>query len=796
MASWNGPRGADPRPFSDRLVFKPLAVVLLIPVILIAGLLLSLVIAPPFVGVALGVKRIDAKLTALGADFTRIPRFPERSTIYADDGTTVLASVYLDNRELVRLKNVSKVTRNAVLAIEDSGFYTHGALNWSSLIRALVENAKAGEVVQGGSTITQQLVKNTLGLDPLDRSFERKFQELALAIRAEQKYTKAEIFELYLNQVYMGNGVWGIGTASQFYFGKPASKLSLTEGAMLAGMIRAPEYYDPLDRVVKARLRRNDVLNRMMGQGILSRRKGEHAKIQPLGIPKGTHKLEQKRPPYFVTYMVRQILENPNGEFNALGKSEKARRRRLFEGGLRITTTLDPQWQTYAESAANQPYAASIYTPPGGAHPDTSIVSVDASTGAIRTMLSGKSYRRDKLDLANQPHQPGSSFKPYILAAAFEQGIPPTQTYSSESPYYPPGGWPGSSCNCVENAEGPGNEGFIDLYRATTESVNVVFAQLIQDVGPSNVVEVAHRMGVTSDLPEVNALATGSVGITPLDQASGFQTLANGGIHCTPYTVDRILDDGGLVYEHRPDCTAAIRPAIAHQVTAMLQDVVASGTGTAANLYTWPTAGKTGTANANTNVWFVGFTRQVVTAVWVGSSGVPYSMGDVFGGTIAAPIWHSYMSRVMQGQPVEGFPSPPAPPQGPVPDVVGLNKPGAVQTLGNAGFRFQVEVVHSSAPKGQVVAQSPPGGSTLALGTSVTIRVSDGLGAATKVPTVTGLRAGNATSILQDAGYTVEATYKNVTDPQQDGVVLAQTPAAGTPADPGTTVLITVGRKG
>ena len=261
------PRGADPRPFNDRLVFKPLAVVLLVPIVVLSGALTAIILAPPFIGAAMGVMRVDAKLDALGADFTRIPRFPERSTIYANDATTPLATVYLDNRELVRLNNVSTPAKKAVLAIEDSGFYDHGALNWSSLLRAVIENARAGEVVQGGSTITQQLVKNTLGLDPLDRSFERKFQELALAIRAEEKYTKDEIFELYLNQIYLGNGVYGIGTAAKFYFKKPASELTLLEGATLAGMIRRPSFYDPLTHPNRTKIRRNDVLNRMIALG-------------------------------------------------------------------------------------------------------------------------------------------------------------------------------------------------------------------------------------------------------------------------------------------------------------------------------------------------------------------------------------------------------------------------------------------------------------------------------------------------------------------------------------------------
>jgi membrane peptidoglycan carboxypeptidase len=219
---------ADPRPVTDRISFKPVALLLLIPVILAAAGLTALLIAPPFAGAAFGVHELDRRLDAAGADFTKIPRFPQRSIIYANDGRTELARLYLDNREIVHLNEVSAVARKAVLAIEDSTFYEHGALNWTGLVRAMIENLKARDVVQGGSTITQQLVKNTLGLDPKDRSVERKFQEFALALRVEERYTKNRIFGMYLNQVYLGHGVYGIGTASEYYFHKPASELTLT----------------------------------------------------------------------------------------------------------------------------------------------------------------------------------------------------------------------------------------------------------------------------------------------------------------------------------------------------------------------------------------------------------------------------------------------------------------------------------------------------------------------------------------------------------------------------------------
>jgi membrane peptidoglycan carboxypeptidase len=793
----------DRRPINDRLYYKPVAILLLIPVIALGATLVAALLAPPFAGIAVGVRTIDARLARLGGDFTRIPKFPERSTIYANDGKTVLATVYLDNRELVKLKDISKVARKAVLAIEDESFYAHGALNFTSLARALVENARAGEIVQGGSTITQQLVKNTLGLDPTDRSLERKFQELALAMRVEQKYTKDEILELYLNQVYMGNGVYGFGTAAEFYFGKPAKRLSLTEGATLAGMIRAPEWYDPLDRPVKARVRRNDVLNRMMALGpeILTTARGERAKTRPLRLAEDVGKFRSKRPPFFVEYLRDQIIENPNGEFSGLGKTADARRRTLLEGGLSIISTFDANAHSIAQSIARRPYNVTPYHPPSKPAPDTAAVTIENETGAIELMLSGRNYRKEPTDLVLTAHEPGSSWKPFILAAAFEEGIPPTATYSSSSPAVFPeyraddrGPW------TVDNAEGSG-QGLVNLWTATEDSINAVFARLIIDVGPTLVDDVAQRvMGIDDkefDIPGVPSLATGSVGFSPLQMAQGYQTFANDGKHCQPYAVQSISKGREMLYEHEPSCKQVLDPDIAHQITAMLENVPRYGTAASAVTIesTWPVAGKTGTANENKAVWFVGYTKQLTTAVWVGSPGEPYSMGDVFGGTVAAPIWNAYMAQMMSGLPAIGFPEPPKPPTGPVPNVVGMKRVKAITTLGEAGFRVEASIVDSSAPKGVVISQAPSGGTVTDLGITVRIEVSNGVPPVAVVPRVVGLTPEKAASILKKAGFQVMTLEKVVEDKTKVGIVVFQQPGGSAQAEEGTTVTIYVGVK-
>jgi membrane peptidoglycan carboxypeptidase len=786
----------DPRSVHDRVSFKPIAVLLLVPVILATSILTAAILAPPFAVAGFGVNEIRSRLDALGAGFTRIPRFPERSTIYAADGS-VLTRVYLDNRVIVPLAAISPIAREAVLAIEDSDFFEHGALDWSSLIRAMIQNARAGEVVQGGSTITQQLVGSTLGATRFDQSIEGKLQELALAIRVEQQYSKAQIFELYLNQVYMGNGVYGFGTAARFYFRKSARRLTLLEGATLAGMVRAPEYYDPLDHPKKMLLRRNDVLNRMEGLGLISEARNDRLKAKPLTLPEDAGKLTRRHPPFFVTYLTNQMIENTSGEFTeSLGRTEKARRRMLYEGGLDIHTTLKPNWQAWAEEEARKPLSVGIYPPAGSPPPDVSIVTIDNRSGALKVILSGRNYRKDKLDLATTGHQPGSAFKPFVLAGAFQRGIPPTQTYSSSSPWCSPL-WDDED-HCVENAEGTGH-GTVDLWTATEDSINVVFAQLIFDVTPKVVANVAEQMiGMdprTEGFPEVASLATGSVAISPIDMATGYQTIANDGRHCDPYTVQSIERDGKVLLKHERTCSPVLKAGDAHLITKMLEAVPISGTAASAfgSWANWPVAGKTGTAQENTNVWFGGYTKQFTTVVWVGSPGNPYSMGHVFGGTVAAPIWVAYMSKVMQGLPAIGFPEPPKPPEGPVPSVIGMTKKEAITTLSEAGFRASVEIADSLSPKGQVFSQSPSGGSVVPLGTSVSVQISTGEPPQITMPRVVGMRGFGAQVLLESLGLKVTVVRVETGNKNKIGFVVDQDPPSQTLLIQGDTVTISVG---
>jgi membrane peptidoglycan carboxypeptidase len=789
----------DPRNRPFRLPITPFVPVLVAMVVIVASGLFALLLSPIVATVSYGVTRVDDRLDFLG-DCKKLAAFPQRSTVYAADGKTELATLYLDfNREVVRLHEVSEIARQAVLAIEDDGFYEHGALNFPSLVRAAVANLLRHEIVQGGSTITQQLVKLAV-LEDTSQTAARKFQEAAIANCLERKYTKDEILELYLNEVYMGNGVYGVGTAADFYFHSPASKLTLTQGALLAGMLQAPASFDPIAHPNAATRRRNQVIARMAELEWITPEKAAKAEASGLGVADnvGTQKLVQ--PPFIVRYIVGQILENADHEFDAFGRTERARTRTLYQGGLKITTTLNPDWQRAAEYAANQPWYIHPSNPNYGQSPDVAIVSVDNANGAIRTLLSGRNYAKDQIRLATAPRQPGSAFKPFTLVAAFEQDVPPGSVFSSRSPFHTPL-W-NNDCHCVSNAEGAGDSGYLNLWQATAESVNVVFAQLelSLDGQGTAVADAAVEMGIGDHLTGVPSITLGTEEVSPLEMAGAYQTLANDGAHCEPFAVARVLTaEGKPLYRHHLSCEQVIKPDIAHLVTAMLRGVLgAGGTGSRAALPGRPVAGKTGTTQDYSNAWFSGFTPQVSTAVWVGfpystDSMEPYFGQSVFGGTVAAPIWHNYMVRVMAGLPVQGFPAPPPPESGLVPRVVGSGSDHAQHELAEAHFTPRVETVASVEPKGTVIRQVPSAGATAPLGSLVTIFVSSGQVPQVVVPDVRGHSLKYAQKKLQNAGLGVAVVEKVVDDPADDGRVLAQSPKAGARVDKDSKVTLTVG---
>jgi membrane peptidoglycan carboxypeptidase len=786
-------------------VIAPLIPLVLVAVLAAFAAVVALVLLPVFGAAGVGVNAFRDRLDAAGVGQVRIPDFPETSTIYAADGS-VLAEIFLDeNRRYVKIHKIAQVAQDAVIAIEDDSFYEHGALNFPSLIRAAIANLVAGEIEQGGSTITQQLVKNVL-IDSPEQTFARKFQEAALAIRLERKMTKREILELYMNEAYYGNGAYGIEKAAETYFHTRASKLTLRQAALLAGMIRAPGAYDPVTNRAAATARRNLVLDRMTELGWADPDKVATAKASELGIANDVGVFKQKVEPFFVYYIRNLILDNEDGEFDAFGKTYKQRVHTLYQGGLEIYTSLDPDWQDYAQEAIiDSPYIDDAKN-----SPDASLVSVRATDGAIKAMLSGKNYRRDQLDLVwRGTRQTGSAFKPFTLVAAFENDFPQGKVYSSASPQCGLPGWI-SADGCVSNAEGGGDAGYLDLWGATQNSVNVVFAQLALDVGPENIVDAAHRMGITVGLDAVPAITLGVEEVPVMDMAASYATLANDGVHCDAWAVRKVEyagvpksapKDERLLYQHEARCKQVVEPEIAHLVTAMLQRVVCCGTGRAAALPGGrPVAGKTGTAQDYTNVYFAGYTPQVATAVWVGFSEGQKPMDSyygtsVFGGTVAAPIWQDFMERAMAGFPIEGFEAPPPPESGGVPAVVGLKLERAEEVLAEANFTPISEMVLSSEPKGTVLTQAPGGGTRARLGSAVNLTVSDGQGEPVVVPRVTGLRQAQAVDELARLDLFAAVELVPVNEEDLDGIVLDQIPIGDGSklVDPGTTVTLFVG---
>ncbi|HEX2041524.1 MAG TPA: transglycosylase domain-containing protein [Acidimicrobiales bacterium] len=575
-----------------------------------------------------------------------------RSIVYARDGTILAKWHEEENRAPVTLDKVPPHVIRAVLDAEDDRFFEHGALDARALTRALVKNIESGGIEEGGSTITQQLVKITL-LNQ-EQSADRKIKEAALAIRLEEEMTKEQILERYINAVYLGNHAYGFGAAAETYFGTTVENLSMGQGILLASMIRDPVGSDPFANPDQARERRSKIVDRMRELNHLSPEEAERIKGEPLPTrpppepPKGSD--------YFAEYVKQQLLRDPR-----LGATEADRFNALFKGGLSIHTTLDPAYQRMAEDAVNRIL------------PDTdgqflaALASVEPGTGAIRAMVGGPGFDKSKFNLAadGAGRQPGSAFKPFTLMAAFEQGFSPDDSINGSTPCTidNPGGPPWSP-GSVEGSAG----GVLSLTDATVHSVNCAYARLVKIVGPEKVVDVAKRMGITTPIQPHLAVTLGSELVTPLDMASAYGTAAADGVRHPPFGVERIVDGTGKeILRNGGPGERAVSAQHARMLTSVMTQGVQRGTGRAAAIPPWTAAGKTGTTDNHTNAWFVGYTPALSTAVWVGSptGDVPMkSVGGitVFGGTYPARIWNAFMGPALANVPPVGFPPPEAAP--------------------------------------------------------------------------------------------------------------------------------------
>jgi penicillin-binding protein 1A len=567
------------------------------------------------------------------------------SKVYAADGS-LLGVIHSDNiRQPVGSAQIPQDLKDATVAIEDRRFYSHGGIDPSAIIRAGWEDLIAGgKPVEGGSTITQQLVRNLYIQDPED-TLHRKIIEAHLANDMEDEHSKDWILTEYLNTASYGtnNGATAIGVeaAAETYFSKHARDLTLTEAATIAGLPQAPSQYNPLLNPRAALARRNEVLHAMEQQGNISSSDYEAAVGQGLGLHPG-QKYTRIRDPYIFD-LVKQELEDRYG-LNT-----------VQNGGLKVYTTLEPRLQDAAQSAVDS--CSVCYS--GG--PASALASVDPSNGKIVALASTQRYSENSQFnfAAHAQRQPGSSFKVYDLTTAIKQGIDPDTTYyngSSPKTLQIPGGgtW------TVNNAE-PGGGGTMALTPATWESVNVIFAQLGLDIGPENIARTAYAMGITSPLgikgargtpcklgpncfiPPADAIGGLSVGVTPLEQANAYATLANGGVHHDTTAIDKVVFPGGKVDEPSSDeGKRVLTEGQAYEVTKVLEGVITSGTGAGyTSIGCSSEAGKTGTSEGLSDAWFVGYTPLYSTAVWTGH---PLSRDYTgFGGPTSGPIWRSFM---------------------------------------------------------------------------------------------------------------------------------------------------------
>jgi penicillin-binding protein 1A len=616
----------------------------------VVALALTLVVAtatavPAGMLVADSVKGAGAGLPEL--EELRQLRQPERTQVYDRRGRVIEVLKDEQDRIVVPLDKISPLLQNAVIAAEDARFYEHKGVDDRGIMRAAVTNLLTGQVSQGGSTITQQLVRNSYP-DLKDISIVRKIKEAALAAQLEGKLSKQEILHRYLNRVYFGAGYYGVEAASKGYFGKHASEVTLAQAATLAGVIREPVSSEPRAHPDRAKLLRDSVLQRMAQLGMVPAERV--AKAQKLPVRIQPPRTVGGRYPWFIDGLRRQLQDDPR-----LGKTKEGRTQRLFEGGLRIHTTLDADMQRAAEQAVDR------LRPPTG--PDIALVAIDPRDGGVRAVVGGRNWEKGSYNAALQGpgRQPGSSFKTFVLTAALDAGISPDSVWESS-------GFDQLVCGTrwnVANYEG-GGSGPVSVRDATRRSVNGVYGRLMEKLCPEKVASMAERLGIPTIAPRFRtpAMALGSAEVHPIDMASAYATLANLGEYHKPTFFEKIDHRSGKPVIDEPNKgERRISAALAWQVTDILKGVIRGGTGTRANIGR-PAAGKTGTNQSYRDAWFVGYTPQLAVAVWMGYPEGQKSMFNVqgvarvAGGTIPAQVWHDFMAVAMANQPVMDWPKP------------------------------------------------------------------------------------------------------------------------------------------
>jgi penicillin-binding protein 1A len=681
--------------------------------------------------------------------------------VYASDGHTILAVLRgSQSRVLVQSDQISPFMKQAIVATEDRRFYEHRGVDLRGMARALWSDIRHKSAVQGGSTITQQFVKNQLV--GTQRSITRKLKEAVLAHELESgahHWSKDQILTAYLNTIYFANNAYGVERAARTYFGHSARKLTLAQAALLAGIPEDPSLYDPVAHPRTAQARRTTVLRLMLQQQIITRAQFRAAVRAPMPKPQDVHLSGiVGQAPYFGEYVKSQLISR-------FGPKH------VFGGGFRVHTTVDLTLQKLARAAIDK----WLPSPDG---PQAALVSIDAKTGAVVAMYGGRNFHASQFNLAVQgERQPGSSFKPFVLATALKQGIAPQTTFVSKpiSIFLGDRYWP------VNNFEGE-YLGPIDLRTAITVSDNAVFAQLTKVVGPAHVAATAHEMGITGTLHPVFSIGLGTQIVNPLEMARAYGTFADGGYRIdgkvfgnAPRAITQIEGaDGKPLYDNTPVRKRVLSSAEDELLTQMLEGVVTSGTGRAAALPGWTVAGKTGTTENFGDAWFVGYTPRLVTAVWVGYPDklrpmlTEFHGGAVAGGTYPALIWKAFMQSALKqlNATPESFPSPPYLSAEPKRVTYRDNR----IELDNGHCR-DTSYVYYFTGKG-------PGSLASCKQNEV------------DVPNVVGLRVGKARVRLRAQPLTPQLIYKPALPGERIGVVLRQFPRTGTLSSFGRVTLV------
>ncbi len=607
---------------------------------------------------------------------------PNLITEIYDINGEVIAELFVERRDLVPLSKIPVDLQNAVIAVEDQRFFKHWGADLHAIARAMLANLKARQIVEGGSTITQQLAK-ALFLTR-ERTIKRKIKELLLSIQLEKDYTKEEILQLYLNQVYFGQGAYGVQEAASIYFGKDIQELNLAESALLAGLPRAPNRYSPFVDVARAYRRRATVLYRMVDCGFITQDEEKETNYYPLPFEK--HQLMRSQGSYFVEYL-RQILESKYGSYA------------LFKGGLKIYTTLDLKMQKIAEKALaekldefdemkkrerKEPEETELeeMEEVTERRVQGAIVALHPATGQIRVMVGGREFEESQFNRAVQAkRQPGSAFKPFIYTAAIDTGYTVVNPIE-DSPvaYYNDGiNWKLLSNTTdlsdidpeiVKNINPediwiPQNykgtfRGRVLLRDALAYSINVCAVKMLDRIRPTTAAGYAEKMGISSPLEKTLSLALGSSVLTPLEITSAYGVLTNQGIRTKPYAIIRVEDaSGGVLEENFPEEEVVLSAQTAYIMTYLLKEVAERGTGWYTRHIGRPRAGKTGTTNKFTDAWFIGFVPNLVTGVWVGYDD-NHTLGERQSGAVAAcPMWTEFMKEALQDTPVLEFSVPP-----------------------------------------------------------------------------------------------------------------------------------------